>query len=205
MKKNYFMMLAFALLTNFLSCSNGDKFELLFQLGDDIEKVMEDDLISSKVALSRFMPEYEVKIALSKNYVLDEDGDGAIHKEDNLGSIEDLEDVTCLFVKNYTKDGVLYNKVLLFFKNSKLIQVYAETKGDDNISLVNLRTAKFGEAKERIFEQTYYDNGETSTHTYNALQYKSGSVYFEIQKDKDYRTYYTYYTKKVLPLFAVDY
>ena len=198
-------MLIMASFMCFLSCSNKDTLQILFPLDISVEEVMSDELISSKAALSQFLSEQEIKKELTKNYELDERGRGAIHKEDNFKDVNDLENVTGLGIKNYIKDGILYNKVLLLFKNNKLIQVYADTKNEDNVSLVNLKLVKFPEPKERVFEQTYHWGDETTTSTYNALQYKISNVYFEIQKDREDRTYYTYYTIKVLPLFGVDY
>ena len=198
-------MLIMASFMCFLSCSNKDTLQILFPLDISVEEVMSDELICSKAALSQFLSEQEIKKELTENYELDKRGRGAIHKEDNFKDVNDLENVTGLGIKNYIKDGILYNKVLLLFKNNKLIQVYADTKNEDNVSLVNLKLVKFPEPKERVFEQTYHWGDETTTSTYNALQYKISNVYFEIQKDREDRTYYTYYTIKVLPLFGVDY
>ena len=205
MKNLFSLIFAVTSILCLYSCSKKDTLQIIFPLGISVEEVMSDELISSKKALSHFFSEQEIKEGLTKNYELNERGRGSIHKEDNFKDVNDLENVTGLAIKDYIKDGILYNEVFLFFKNNKLIQVYADTENEDNVSLVNLKLANFPEYRERVFEQTYHWGDETSTSTYNALQYKISNVHFEIQNENENRTYYTYYTIKVLPLFGVDY
>lgn len=205
MKKILSTMLIMVTVLCFSSCSKKETLQIIFPLGISVEEVMSDELISSKTAVSYFISEQEITEELTKNYELDEENHGGIHKEDNFKDVNDLKNVTGLGIKNYIKDGILYDKVVLLFKHNKLIQVYADTENEDNVSLVKLKLVNFPESKERVFEQTYYHwDGDTSKCTYNVLQYKISNVYFEIQNEKENRTYYTYYTIKVLPLFAVD-
>ena len=197
-------MFAIALFLCLTSCSNETKLELLFPLGISVEEVMKDEIINSKACPAMFMSEEEVKKELTKNYEIEEGKSyGGIHKEDNFKTKEDLNGVTCLALKKYIKDGIQYDKMFLFFKKDKLFQVYADTRGEDNISFIKMKLASFPEYKEVTFEKTYVS--DNTNITFEALQYKSGKVFFEIQKEKDTRTYYTYYTEKVLPLFGVDY
>ena len=223
----------FATIGFFHSCSNKNELEILFPLGISIEDILEDTEIDLDENFYNFLSEKEVKEGLLKMYKVDNDGTGAVHKEDNFGDTNNLEEVEALKIRNYEKNNILYDNVLLFFKNNKLIQVYAEVENDIDDNRLKLQMRGFKNPKKKIFEQIYYkeemffttDTYDTESSTYNvdrkklletgkitqdtsrydALQYKCRKTYFEIETRRKHRTYFTYYTKKVLPLFGVDY
>lgn len=232
-KKLLTLTFVFAIIVFFYSCSNKNELEILFPLGISIEDILEDKEIDLYENSYNFLSEEEVKEGLLKMYKVDNDGTGAVHKEDNFGDTNNLEKVEALKIINYEKNNVLYDNVLLFFKNNKLIQVYAEVKNYIDDNRLKLQMRGFKNPKEKVFEQIYYkeelifitDTYDTETSTYDvdrkkfvetgkitqdtsrydALQYKCRKTYFEIETRRKHRTYFTYYTKKVLPLFGVDY
>lgn len=174
------------------SCSNGKELEILFPLGITLNEAMDDDVIKSRICRTDFYQEEEMEDEFNcfKEY---------IYKEDNFKTF-DFKGTTCLRLKEYVKDGVLYDRVFLFFKNNKLVQVYAKAERRKNISFVNIKMASFPKYKEKTFEKGVKFEGDEEAHSipYEVFQYKSGRTYFEKPKEfDDNEVYFIYYTKKI--------
>lgn len=194
------------------SCSNPKDKELqtIFPLGISYEEILNDEQIASRKAQSAFVTESSIKEELTEFYQLDEDSTGVVCHEDNIGTIENLENVTALVVSNYITKGIQYDQVVLLLKDNKLVQVLAAIESKENASLINVLIGhlnnEFGEPIIKEFSKTYFWNGVSDDLFYDVLQFKSENVFFEMNfedEDEYEEVYYTYYTTKVLPLFGI--
>lgn len=190
MKKAFSLMLLLALIICLTACSNNNNLEMIFPLGTSIDDLVDKESITDEKYQPDFMSNEEITQILSY-YGTDLEKD-------------DLEDVSSIIIEHFTKNGISYDYILLLFQNNKLIQVYAKIEHEDDISLAiyNSKLKKFKRPKEIVVEQTY-NNGE-QTYKHNVLQYKSRNIYFETFKTskKEYPDdEFTYYTKKIMPLY----
>ena len=220
MKNVFSLMLAVASILCINSCSNEKEFEMIFPLGISLEEIINNESISDEKYRTKFISEDETKNDLTNLYEQpntksDDFYFGMTFNEDNLANINDLENLTTLYLRGYTKNGIFYERLILLFKNNKLVQVAGQIGDEDNatskisLNLFYSKLQNFKKPKEKIFKRTYYHK-DRDTYTVNintdtiiVSQYKSGKVFFEIEKERinNYGDiFYTYYTKKFLPL-----
>ena len=202
MKKLFSLMFALTSILCLNSCSNDDNLEIIFPLGTSFEELV----IKESLRDRKYDFEYLSNDELAKNLKSFYEDRGIVFKEDNLGNQNDWVNLSGIGIGDYAKNGVLYEGILLLFQNNKLIQVFAVVDKEDAVSL-NIfysKLQKFKKPKEKTFKQIYSFSGKQESAECNVQQYKSGKVYFENFKNEDeYHTPYmfTYYTKKLLPLF----
>ena len=196
------------------SCEDSKELQIIFPLGICSDDILNDEQINTKRAICQYLFEREIQEEVSDYYILDsEQLYDVINKEDNLDDVRNLENVTGMAIRNYIKEGILYDKILLFFKNDKLIQVHATTSERENVSLVKNRiehieniTSYNTKEFEQIFKYSFSKDTTTNTYTLEVKQFKIGNTYLEIENKYESlsETFFTYYSKKVFPLY-VDY
>lgn len=196
MKQVISLMLFVTLFICLTSCSNKNDLEIIFPLGTSIEDLVEKESITDEKYQPCFTSNEEITQKLS-DYGTDLEKFGK----------DELEDLTCIEIEHFTKNGISYDYIFLLFQNNKLIQVNADIDYDDDISLglYNSKLKKIKRPKEIVIEQTCNNGAQNYKLVYNVLQYKSSNIYFErlkMSKTNYPDSKFTYYTKNIAPLLC---
>lgn len=189
------------------SCKDNKELQIIFPLGICSYDVLNDEQITTRKALSAYLIDKEVQELLVDYYELDNNSFDSMSKEVNLTDARKLENLSAIVIKNYIKDGVQYERILLFFKDDILIQVHAIVYNYNNISFIKRKINQIEKIiSPRIIEneETFSHYGESiSTFTYEMKQFNINDIYLEIENEyekSEDELYYTYYNKKICPL-----
>lgn len=204
-----------------LSCTNSNKLQTIFPLGISCQEVMNDEQFLSKSAYVDYATESDLVRILEREWKNE-----TIKEGDFCSNIEVFKDVVGLYIEDYVKNGVLYDDIILLFKNDKLIQVLAGIDNRDGVVRFNIEfddiIKKYGNPDYTLSEHTYYNN-DTSSYYKMLYTLIKGNTHFDIlgkwtdifyieeglidTNVPDFfedEIYYSYYTTKLLPTRFLD-
>lgn len=205
------VVLFYAAMVSITACvDNTQELQLVFPLGASLSDIIIDEQIASKKAPSEYISEEVFIKELSEFFEPNGKDYKRLYKEDNINPIKDLKGTTAMKISRYVKNGVEYERILLFFKNDKLVQVSAYVKNEKDANLVSAQfkqlTMNYGAPTSKIFNQTFVTThiniADTIIVKDSINQYHKGKVFFEMSSNKEF-PHYTYYTEKSFPLFGI--